>query len=159
MTVDHDPYAPPAASLERGLDPRLASDAVPPAIVTLLAQTRPWVRLVAVVIFVLSGLFLVALPVMVFSTGDTAGSAPLALAMVPALLLVLVIYLPPGILLWRYAARIRELVDGGGPGALENAIRSQKVFWKYVGILLVALLVIYAVAIVFGAVLLPLMTR
>jgi hypothetical protein len=68
-----------------------------------------------------------------------------SMAVVPVFVLLL-LYIPPAVFLWQYAGRIRRLQDGGGLPALEEALTSQKSFWKYVGILAAVVLCLYAVA-------------
>jgi hypothetical protein len=140
MSLPFDPYKAPAASLDGSAAG--GSETVPASVVTLLAQTRPWVRLMSILTFIalgLSGLgFLVMLAV-----GRGLGGRMGATSLIP-LLIVLGFYIPPAIFLWRYADAIRRLQEGGGMPALEEALSNQKSFWKYVGIFAVVMLCLYA---------------
>jgi hypothetical protein len=140
MTLPYDPYKPPAASLDAppASDP---SATVPPSVVTLLGQTRPWLKLMAILFFVLLGFGVLGLLYMLSLTRARFES----MAVVPVFVLLL-LYIPPAVFLWQYAGRIRRLQDGGGLPALEEALTSQKSFWKYVGILAAVVLCLYAVA-------------
>jgi hypothetical protein len=88
----------------------------------------------------------VALVVMAVVPG---GNKQGAVTLIP-LALVTLSYLPAIIFLWRYGAGITRLQQGGGPAALEEALTSQKSFWKYLGVLAIILLCLYAVAIFIG---------
>jgi hypothetical protein len=141
MTNYDDSQSPDASSTE----------AVSPAIVGLLAQTRPWVKLMSVLAFVglgfgVLGLLLAA----VVSRAKGHGGAGVKEAVVVAWFStpLLLLYVPPAVFLWRYAEGIRGVVQGGGPRALEYALRNQKSFWKFVGILALVGIVAYAVLIV-----------
>jgi hypothetical protein len=57
---------------------------------------------------------------------------------------VFLIYVPGIVHLWRYQAGIRRIQEGGGLPALEDALTSQKSFWRYVGILAVVVMSCYA---------------
>jgi hypothetical protein len=56
----------------------------------------------------------------------------------------MLLYTPPAVHLWRYAASIQQLQTGSGQQALESALRNQKSFWKYVGILSCVMMALYA---------------
>jgi hypothetical protein len=121
-----------------------ASAAVPEAVVALLGATRPWVKLISVLAFVGTGLGMVAMLIGGLATRrQMHGSTSLSfLAFLPLMLL----YVPPAVFLWRYAQGIEGLQGGGGHAALEFALRSQKSFWKYLGISCLVMLVVYGVA-------------
>jgi len=129
------------------LDAPIPSDpaaAVPASIVDILGQTRPWVRFMSILAFVGMGLGVVAMTVAVL----VARSAE-ALAFIP-MCLVLCLYVPPAIYLGRCAGHIRRLQQGAGMPALEEALSTQKSFWKYVGILAIVMICLYAVVLVLG---------
>lgn len=149
MVTPDDPYKPPAASLESARGHEWDSQAVPDEVVALLAKTRPWVKLIAALIFVGFGLVLVIAVVMGLAGLGSTKSAASALAFLP-LLFAALLYLLPALFLWRYAASIRQLQDGGGQAALETALRHQKSFWKFAGVLAVVMTVVYAIALILG---------
>jgi hypothetical protein len=138
-----DPYEAPRAEL----DGRKAADrttALPlEAVTSLLAQTRPWVKLIAIFCFVATALMVLVVVGVLAAGGDRTK----ATAFVP-LLVMLLLYLPPASFLWKYAGGIAELQRGGGQTALEKALRSQKGFWKYVGILTCVMMGLYAIGLV-----------
>jgi hypothetical protein len=144
-----NPFAPPSANLNA--PPANAGstfDAVPPSVIAILGATRPWLRLMLGLI--VTGMVLVGMLVVGWSFlgGYGAGRAALSFAAIPPLLLVMSFYLPPAFYLHRCAEGIRRLQAGGGVPALEDTLRSQKSFWKYLGILALVLIAIYALAFV-----------
>jgi hypothetical protein len=139
MTAPVDPYQPPAAPLDGVRVAPASSGTVPQSVVLLLQQTRPWVKLMAILSFVVIGGMLVATAVAATKALDFIKVS----ALVPMLILLL-FYVPPTLFLWRYAGGIRDLMKGGGQPALEAALRNQKSFWKYVGIFASVLLGLYA---------------
>jgi hypothetical protein len=151
MALSHDPYSPPAASLDG--PPGQGGAEVSGSVVAILAETRPWVKLMAILFFVSLGLMGVVFVGMTV-VGTAMGGAQTFATLIPAMLMML-LFIPPSVFLWRYHKGIRRLQDGGGQGALEEALRSQKSYWKYVGILMAVVLCLYALIIVgaifFGA--------
>jgi hypothetical protein len=81
--------------------------------------------------------------------GNRTGGRGMAATLIP-MMVVLLFYIPSGVFMWRYAASIRRLQDGGGLPALEEALASQKSFWKYVGVLALVMMGLYFVVIVVG---------
>jgi len=143
-----DPYKAPQASLDvpPPLDP---ASTVPPALIQLMAQTRPWVRLISVLFFV--GLGLGALAVVALGTVSSAlVPRGMNVAMFIPMLLMMVLYIPPAFFLWQYASGIRRLQDGGGMTAFEDALTRQKSFWKYLGILATVLMGLYGLFFLMG---------
>ncbi len=130
-----------------------SAEAVPslsPAALTALVQTQPWVRLFAILAFLLTGLSLLVLIVTtgILATGDKA--KPSGFLMLIPLTALIAGYIPPAIFLWRYAEGLQHLRRGGGEAALERALKNQKSFWKYVGILACVMAALYALLFLFG---------
>lgn len=112
-----------------------------------LDQTRPWVRFMSIVIFVMSGLMvLMGIGMLLvsmfggFALRDTGASGVLGSAMVGGLLALLYValaclYVVPGMHLARYASAIKLLKTNCDTGLLEDALKHQKSFWRFVGIL------------------------
>jgi hypothetical protein len=145
MSTPFDPYKAPQSSLDA--PPRAdPAAAVPGSVIELLAQTRPWVRLMAILVFVGMGLAIIGGVVVASLTPSSVPGAGFAV-FIP-MFIVLVLYIPPALLLWQYADRIRQLQNGGGMAALEDAIGRQKSFWKYIGILACIGIGFYALALI-----------
>jgi hypothetical protein len=133
-----------------------------------LDQTRPWVRLISILTFVTAGLmFLVGLGLLAFSlygglaTRNQEGLGAFGSAIGGGLIAVVyvmmaLVYLAPGTYLFRYASAIARLRANADAKALEDALKHQKSFWRFAGIVtaisLVFAVVGVAVAIVVGVV-------
>src|SRR5688500_18393278 len=111
----------------------------------MLRQTKPWVRLMSIVMFVIAGLTLVFGIVIgiggMMSSGLRSAGFPAALGFV--YIAMGLIYIAPGIYLFRYASRIALLVATRREDALEGALESQKSFWKFAGIITLVVIGIY----------------
>jgi hypothetical protein len=150
MADVHDPYKPPSAPID---GPRAGDGGgarVPDRVLALLAETRPWVKLVAALFFVVVGLMIVFF----VAAAALAPTAPGAGAALPWTLMpsgiVILLYVPGVLYLWRYAVALGQLEAGGGTDALEVALSHQKSFWKYVGILAIVFASLCALAVVVG---------
>ena len=125
-----------------------------------LNQTRPWARFMSIMVFigtafmVLGGLalFLVGITGNLVTAGNnTFGQIPGGGFGVGLIYLVMaVLYVPPGIFLSRYASAIKALESTRTSQALDKALKYQKSFWRYVGILTVVCLVVTAAALAFS---------
>ena len=147
----HDPFEPPKADLNAPAA-RLdnSSIGVPASVVAILGETRPWLTLML-------GLFVTGMALMVLAFVGVGfmgwfgprvrPSAALATMFVP-IGFVILIYGPPALYLSRCAHSIRRLQQGGGLPDLEDALRNQKSLWKYLGILILVIIVVYAIVFV-----------
>ena len=108
-----------------------------------LDQTRPWVRFLSIMAFIGTALMILAsLGMMAAVLSRSLGlgrSSPLGGAEIVALGILYIamacLYIAPGIFLFRYAGAIKTLKAASTSDALENALKHQKSFWRYVGIL------------------------
>ena len=128
-----------------------SADAAPGSnIVTIMRQTKPWVRfmsilgIITVVLMILGGL------VMAYVGYTTGQFEYLFLAILYPLMAIL--YMFPTRDLFRYASRTGVYVQSGQLQHLEEALESQKSFWKFIGIFTLVLMVIYALVLVVGIV-------
>ena len=150
MSQPHDapltanPYQSPTTATGTWVAEGTAS--VTPRTVDLLSRTRPWVMLVSIVMFIASALMVL---------GGVAGLAfsslgPGAMPMMGVLVVYVImglLYIIPAIYLFRYARRISDLKLSQHFTDLEAALQAQKSFWKFVGILTMIAMGIYAIAI------------
>lgn len=155
----------------------LSPSSLPPAVPTLpsvdpraiqaLQGTKPWVRLCSVIGFISSGLMLVGALFMLIA-GAALGSigtfqpqgahqevaksalpfAGFQIVMAVFYALFGVIYLFPSLKLWKYGSAILRLMSSGSPDDLVDALDLQRAFWKFVGIMILAMIAIYLVMIV-----------
>ena len=129
-----------------------------------LDQTRPWVRFMAILIFVSVGLMaLVGISMLLvavlggFRAMGDGGPGPLGSAAgfgVMALVYVLLalVYVAPGLYLSRYATAIKRLNANSTAASLEDALKHQKSFWRFVGILSAIGIAVAVVVVVLGIV-------
>jgi len=68
------------------------------------------------------------------------------IAILYALLSVLYIY--PALKLWKYATQIGALLISGSMMDLESALSQQRSFWKFVGMMVIAMFALYFVAVI-----------
>ena len=155
--MESNPYSAPATT-PQGSSDFSSAGAVSAAAVQQLAATKPWVRFMSVITFVCAGFMLIAAAGMVMmgsmgamSKGGAAfpftGVMGFGIAVIYAALSL--IYIFPGVKLWKYANAIGMLIQSGREGDLVAALNHQRSFWKFVGILVLSMLVLYLVIIVF----------
>lgn len=129
-----------------------------------LDQTRPWVRFMSIMHFVGAGfMLLVGIAMLGFSViggvaarnnGEVGALRSAIGAAVVAVVYVFVafLYVAPGVYLSRYASAITYLKTSGNAAALEDALKHQKSFWRYIGILTVVALIVAVVGMVLAVV-------
>lgn len=107
-----------------------------------LRATRPWVKFLAIVGFVLCALM--ALVALAFLGGSSMMKGPMAgfgPVMGVIYLLFVLLYFFPCLYLYKYAGAISRIPEGG-QAAMEDALARQKSFWKFIGILTAIVLVL-----------------
>jgi hypothetical protein len=146
-----DPYRPPRAELSHrpGAGP---SAPITRGMIESLTKTRPWVLLVG--IFMIVGcVFMAGLAVVMMAMGGGEELGALAGAGLGAVyLLFAILYLVPSLYLLRYAGAIKRITPSN-PAAMEEALSRQASFWRFVGIMAVALMAVYALIIAGAAIL------
>jgi hypothetical protein len=145
-----DPYASPAVNVIPA-SPSSGS-AITEGVVRQLAGTKPWVRFMSVLIFVGAGfLVLGALGAVVLIIGGMASAATegkwaaggLGAGIGVFYLVLAILYIYPGMKLWKYANRIGHLVRTGSSLDLEAALAEQRKFWKFTGIVMLIFISLY----------------
>lgn len=144
MESSANPYSNPSASLY-GTAPDGAADAVPPGAVAALAGTKPWVRFMSVLIWLLSGLLLFMSFAVVFTVvigaydhdRDAAFLKKIVIgtAAYYALAGFAVIY--PALKLWKYASGIAQVMNSRTTADLDAALNHQRRYWKFQGIMVI----------------------
>ncbi len=124
---------------------------VTPLMVEHLRATKPWVRLISVVMFIFSGLmFLGALAIFLIPSSGM-GSAGFFGPLVGIFYLFFgALYLIPAFFLHQYASSIQDFLQNGSDSAMETALGSQKSFWRFSGILTLIVICIYALIFFFA---------
>ena len=135
--------------------PRPFSSGLPqvtPKMVADLASTRPWVLFLSILGFIVCGLMALAGIAMIgLAAAAPRGGPPMAflgLIYIPLALL----YLCPAYFLLKYSGGIRGFLATRSASQMEQALQSQKSFWKFVGILMLVMICFYILAIVIGVV-------
>jgi len=114
-----------------------------------LCQTGPWIRFFSILMFVASGFVMLVGILMVLmgffgrlaSSGALQGVGPMPggigiVFLGPVyFLMALLVYILPAIFLYRYSGAIKTLRSSLSPLALEDAMKHQRTFWRYVGIM------------------------
>lgn len=152
-----NPYTSPQANLFGSSSS--SGGAITPGVILQLQKTKPWVRFFSVMMF-LGAAFMVLAALVMGVMGAAFGSAALEGKGSPAMQagfgagmaaiygVMAVLYIYPGIKLWKYADRIRDLQNSADAAMLEAALNEQRAFWKYVGVMIIVMICLYAVAIV-----------
>jgi Family of unknown function (DUF5362) len=129
----------------------LADVPVTPLMVEHLRATKPWVRLISVIMFIFVGLsFLFGLLMLLIPTPP--GMRGFGFGPLIGIIYFIFggLYLVPAYFLHQYASSIQDFLQGGGDSAMENALGSQKSFWRFVGILTLVIICIYALVFFFA---------
>src|SRR5687767_10772849 len=122
---------------------------VTPLMIEHLRATKPWVRFMSIILFISVALiFLGAVVILLVPTGMGGSGVSALIAIV--YLAMGALYIVPAYFLHQYASSIRSLEQGGGDVAMEEALRNQKSFWRFVGITTLVVICIYAIVIVFA---------
>lgn len=154
----HNPYDTPVVS-DNSQVRYVHAGMVDDGVIQQLLGTRPWVRMFSVILFI--GLAFMALAGigMFFSGAVSMGSRParslspfggggFMIAMGAIYLLLAMLYIFPGVKLWKYASRISRLEGSRSMQDLEQALNEQRAFWKFSGVALIVMICLYIVAIV-----------
>lgn len=152
--VSRNPYAPPSSRLDGPAAVASGgSDGVSTLSLDYLRQTRPWVKLISVMVFIGAALMLIIALLAIgggsLMQGITGDSGVPVAALGVLYLAIAFLYIAPAVYLWRYGKAIGALADSRRVRDLEEALGHQKSFWRFVGICTAVVLVLYAVALVF----------
>lgn len=140
-------YIPPPPSPSGGLTP---------GIIQALAGTKPWVRFCSVMGFIGSG-FMVLGALTMMAEGVFAGASGQQGSAVTfgvnigggiVYLLIAGLYIIPSIKLWKFGTAILNLMVSQSGVHLDEAMELQRGFWKFVGIMMLIMLVIWGIMLV-----------
>ncbi len=125
-----------------------------------LGQTGPWVRFLSILFFisigfmVLGGLaiLIVGMTGSLFDKSNPAYEAWPGGTFAAGLIYIAaaILYLAPAIFLSRYASAIKRMRSDPSSRLLESAIKYQKSFWRYTGVITAIFLVVLAAALAFS---------
>lgn len=145
-----NPYRSPFSGGEAPFGGDESGQVVTHKVLAMLRQTQPWVRFLSILGFIIATLM-----ILVGAIGSVAMFARPGIS--PAQLVVFLVYIPMGVLyffpaffLFQYASRINALWTTRSVRQLEEALEAQKSFWKFVGILMLLVILLYVLGIVFA---------
>ncbi|MEY2745520.1 MAG: hypothetical protein RL112_562 [Planctomycetota bacterium] len=120
-----------------------APSLVTPRIQDALRRTKPWVRLIGGLGFITSALIWLSGAVMLIKAG-TVGILNMAIG-------CFVCYV--AVKLFRYGTRIEEFLASNALEDLEQALEAQRAFWKAMGVVAVAAIVLFALQLILAVIL------
>jgi hypothetical protein len=124
-----------------------SSPALPAAILTYLKLTQPWVRFISIMGFLATGFLFVLGLALILGAGILSSLSHSAFGGAPVGLIGLLysamacLNFFPALYLYRFASGIQRALRGEDIHGVEEALRNQKSFWRFVGILLLLVLV------------------
>lgn len=154
--MESNPYTSPSANLF-GSTSGTSTGVVPQEAITQLQGTKPWVRLIGVIMWIAVVLMLlggvgVAIAgvagVGAAAQGQGGPQAAMMIGMAVGYGFVALLYIYPTVKIWKYGTSIGRLVNSRSAEDLVAALDQQRSFWKFVGILFLITIVIYILAII-----------
>jgi hypothetical protein len=142
-----NPFEPPVADVNAPGPPITdASPGVPASVVVILSEIRSWFRLLLGVF--VTGMAIVS-AIVLGAVLPFGARSPRSLVAVGLLAMLLALLGPPVFYLARSASSILRLQQTSRLADLEDALRTQKSLWKYLGLLVLVLILLYAAAVLF----------
>ncbi|NOY23910.1 MAG: hypothetical protein GXO70_10435 [Acidobacteria bacterium] len=133
------------------------ADKKPPVITGAMIESvkgiGPWTRFLSVMGFISVGLMIIAaagmLGISLFA-GGLGGNTPagMIIAISALYVIIAILYIFPSLYLWNTAGAVVRMKKGDIVGGMETALAKQKSFWKFIGIMMIVLLVMYPVFII-----------
>jgi len=125
-----------------------AAPAITTAMVAHMRQTKPWVRFLSILGFIVTGMMMLMGLFVMFGGGLLAAITDSALGGLEAValgffyLIISVIYIFPALYLFRFADGIKKMINVDQVAGMEEALRYQKSFWRFAGIMALVAIVI-----------------
>lgn len=148
------PYRPPSADSSRSTA-SVGSTSITPNMVQSLVRTRRWVVLMGVMGMI--GSVLMVLGGILFATTGGFGAmselGPAGGVVFGGFYILLgAVYFFPSLYLIRYGGAIKRMGGRANSAAIEDALQLQLSFWRFIGIIMAGVLIVYAAIIFFGIV-------
>lgn len=153
-------YAPPQSAVNDVNRP--GSGGITDAMLDAMRGTKPWVLLIGILLFI-SAAFIVLAAVGLMAAGtigaNKAGGPPAAamLGMGAMYVVGAVIDVVMGIYLVKYNSAIGRLLESGSATDMEDALGSQRKFWKFAGVLALVMIVVSVIGMI-AAIAVPILT-
>ncbi len=149
MEPSANPYSSPSANLF-GSSSQTMAEAVPAEAITQLQGTKPWVRFMSVLMWIGLAFMLLAaggMAILAMMGGEATKAAGLNAPMMAGLAvgygLFAFLYIYPAVKMWQYASSISRLMASRSAEDLVKALGHQRAFWKFVGILMILIILLY----------------
>jgi hypothetical protein len=143
--AEENPFAAPSTSTSGIGAAGDASQGYTPAMMQALAETKPWVLLFSILVFIgvgLGGIVLLFMLVVALRSASVGGIVSSLISVA-----ILAIYFFAGLHLLRYSQGIGFFLRTNAPADLEKALTAQKSFWKLVGIVTAVAIGLYVLVI------------
>ncbi len=127
--------------------------AITAAMMGYLKQTKPWVRFISIMGFIGTGLLFLLGLFLILGAGLLSSLSRTALGGVPLGLIGFIcaalgcLYFFPALHLFRYAGGIKRALISDQVGGMEDALMHQRSFWRFVGILVLIILILQVLVI------------
>lgn len=154
MENNPSPYAAPSSNV---FAPSSAvGESITDGVIEQLRGTKGWVKFLGVLCFISAALILLGSIVFIgigamgaaSMTEATGFSSGLIVGFGVLYALMSVLYIYPGIKLWKYGSGIDRLIQDRSNATLEMVLNEQRAFWKYAGVVIIISIILYIVAIV-----------
>ena len=145
----YDPYATPTTNVQpTGYSGHAA---VSQGVIQQLAGTKGWVRFISVLMFIGAGLMLL-FALLMMAMGNAMANATkspmfgggMGIFLAAIYGVFAFIYIFPALKLWKYATCIGNLISTGSITDLESALNEQRSFWKFIGMIFLVIISLYA---------------
>ena len=125
---------------------------VSPDVIRALAGTKGWVRFIAVLGFIVTAIMLLACLGMLLGGNTSRGFYPMNPSVLAGVYFVVtVLYFYTAFKLNQYASKIGSFIFNASQENLVLALDAQRGFWKFVGIMVIIVIVAYLLVIVMVA--------
>lgn len=119
-----------------------------------LLETTKWARFLAIIGFVFIGLMAVGIIVAAFFSSSVIGMFPTGggIFFLVYLIVMSLVYVFPILFLYRFANHTKLAVKGNDMQHLNTGLKNLKSLYKFMGIFMIVVLVIYALIFLFGGI-------
>lgn len=150
MEQPANPYSSPSANLF-GSSGQTSSQIVTSEVISQLQRTKPWTRVIGVVMWLMVALllvgslgFLVAMLAGLAAKDTGTAQKGFMIGMGVAYFAISLLYIYPAIKIWGYGSAIKRLMASRSEPDLVKALDQQRSLWKFVGVLTLIAILIYA---------------
>jgi hypothetical protein len=117
-----------------------------------LHSASKWMKFLSVLGFIFLSLISIGLIIFAIATSSKSKYSAGSFATGPIILIVIIsdlIYIFPIIFLFQYSSYLKSFFITRNPIDLDNAFSKQKLYFKYIGILVIVILSIYLIVLIF----------